>query len=203
MSTVIFSGFQILLNHLQIRDKKALLSMKKAAFIQLLHPKTFSSPALRPIPEGLCHAICQIIVNIALCKINQEKSNSILCLELLHEVHLMLMDILKGKRIGTAFLGIKTHRNSLYYADIIYRTFFFKICQRNMSGFLINADRCNRRRNLLHQCQMIFLIGFICAVDKLLQTGAAKSPGIPCRHNFRLPFSFFLPVSEKQADSLP
>ena len=48
----------------------------------------------------------------------QEKGDTPLFLELMHELHLMGMDILQGKGVHRTFLGIKADRNALYDTDI-------------------------------------------------------------------------------------
>lgn len=53
---------------------------------------------------------------------DQEESNAALLFELLHEFHLMGMDILQGKGIHRTFLGIKAYRDPLYCTDIINST---------------------------------------------------------------------------------
>ena len=51
---------------------------------------------------------------------DQEKGNPPLFLELMHELHLMRMNILQGKGVHRTFLGIKADRNALYDTDIVY-----------------------------------------------------------------------------------
>ena len=56
----------------------------------------------------------------------QEKGDPPLFLELMHELHLMGMDILQGKGVHCTFLGIKADRNALYDTDIVYGTLLFE-----------------------------------------------------------------------------
>ena len=62
----------------------------------------------------------------------------------------MLVHILKGKGIHTAFFCIETDRDSLHCPDIIHCTDFIKICQRDMPAVLIDFHRRDRCRYLLH-----------------------------------------------------
>ncbi len=96
--------------------------------------------------------------------VNQEKGDSILFLKLSHELHLMLMYILKGKGIYGAFLSIETNRYSLHYSDIVHRTFLVKIGKRNVPAFFVYIDRRNGRRNFLNKRQTVFQIFFIRSV---------------------------------------
>ena len=78
------------------------------------------------------------------------------------------MDILKWKCISITFFCIKADRNALHGSDIVYRTSLVKISQCDMSGLLVNIDRCDRSRHFLDQCQSVFQIFFIGAVNKFL-----------------------------------
>lgn len=66
------------------------------------------------------------------------------------------MDILKRKRVGMAFLGIKTDRYTLNHTDIIYRALLIKIGKGNTACLLIDFNRCDRGRYFLYQSQSVF-----------------------------------------------
>ena len=103
----------------------------------------------------------QIIENIPVRVVDQKKGNPLLFLEHSHKFYLMLMNILHGKCMSITFFCIKTHRDSLYDANIVYRTFLVKICKGNMSGFLVYRNWFNGCGNLLNQSHMFFHIFFI------------------------------------------
>ena len=100
-----------------------------------------------------------------MCVINQKKGNSLLLFELFHKVNLMLMNVLKGKSIHSAFLGVKTDRNPLHNSDIVHRTLLIKVSKGNMPALLINIDGSNGRRNFLNQGKTVFQIFFVCSID--------------------------------------
>ena len=77
------------------------------------------------------------------------------------------MNILKRKCLRHTFFCIKTHRNSLYRSNIVDRTALLKISERDLSVFFIHPHRCDRGRNLLHQCQILFQIPLIGTVDHI------------------------------------
>ncbi len=79
------------------------------------------------------------------------------------------MDVCKRKGVFGALLGIETYRDPLYGADIIDGTFLVKISKGDLMASLVDVDRCDRCRDLLDQCQMIFKIFFICPVDEVFQ----------------------------------
>ena len=83
----------------------------------------------------------------------QEKGDPPLFLELMHELHLMGMDILQGKGVHRTFLGIKTDRNALYDTDIVYGTLLFEKGQGDLAALLIHFDRGNGGGDLLNQGQ--------------------------------------------------
>lgn len=83
------------------------------------------------------------------------------------------MNVCKGKGLYTAFFCIEADRNSLYCSDIIYCTFLFKICQRNMTAIFIHFHRGDRRRNFLDQGQSLFPVLFIGTVNQFLKCGTS------------------------------
>ena len=113
---------------------------------------------------------------------DQEKGDTPLFLELMHELHLMGMDILQGKGVHRTFLGVKTHRNALYRADIVHGTLLFEKGQGDLAALLIHFDRGNGGGDLLDQRQPGLGIFFIGAVDHILQSRSTKPSGIPCCH---------------------
>ena len=97
----------------------------------------------RPIPEFFNLLISHIIQFITCTEINEQKRDTSLFFKFSHKIHLVLMDILKRKRIGSAFLGIEADRDSLYRSDIIHGTYLIEISQRDMPAFLIDLNRCD------------------------------------------------------------
>lgn len=57
-------------------------------------------------------------------------------------------------------------RNPLYGTDIVYGTLLVKISKGNVSGCLVDIDRCDRCRYFLDQGKSVFGIFFIGPVDK-------------------------------------
>ena len=108
----------------------------------------------------------QIIEFIFVRKGDQKEGDTALFFKILHKPHLMRMDIGKRKGVCMTFFGIKTDRNPLYGTDIVYRTLLVKIGKGNVSGCLVDIDRCDRCRYFLDQGKSVFGIFFIGPVDK-------------------------------------
>ena len=89
---------------------------------------------------------------------------------------LVLVHILQGKGVRRAFLGVKADGDSLNRPDIIHRTDLVKICQCNMPVLLVDLHRSNGGGDLLDQCQVQFLVTFVCTVDQILQCGPSQPP---------------------------
>ena len=64
------------------------------------------------------------------------------------------MYVLQWKCIGISLFCIKADWNSLYGTDVIHRTDLVKICQCDMTPFLIDLHRRDRRRDFLDQSQI-------------------------------------------------
>ena len=77
------------------------------------------------------------------------------------------MNILEGKGIAVAFLGIKAHRKPLDSSDIIHSTFLLKISQRNMPVLFVDLNRSDGGGHLLNQCKPLLPVFFIGPVYKL------------------------------------
>ena len=90
--------------------------------------KALASSFCCTIPKAFYIAKRYIVIGTGFLKIDDQKRNAILPLKVLHILHLMLMDILQGKTLSSAFFGIKTNWHPLHIPDIIYGTFLFKIC---------------------------------------------------------------------------
>ena len=84
-----------------------------------------------------------------------------------------------------AFFCIEADRDSLYCSDIIYGTFLFKICQRDMPGGFIHFNRSDRRRDFLDEGQSLFPVLLIGTIDKFLQSGASKPSAVPRCHKIK------------------
>ena len=136
--------------------------------IQLSIKKTFPAPILCPVPEVFKNFKGQVIKDIFVGKVDQEKGDPSLFFKLPHKVNLMPVDILEGKPVRGTFLGIKANRDPLDYANIIHCAFLAKISQRDMPGGFINTNRRYGCGNFLDQCQAVFKVLFVCPVNKVL-----------------------------------
>lgn len=92
------------------------------------------------------------------------------------------MHVLQAESVSLRLLRVETDGNPLHGPYIIDRTFLVKICKRDVSRFLIDVDRRDRRRNLLDQGKFFFSVLFICPVDKILQGASPKASRIPGCH---------------------
>ena len=99
---------------------------------------------------------------------NQKKCDTTLFFIILHESHLMFMDILQRKSVSVTFLCIKTDRNTLNSANVVDGTLLLKVRQRDVTGFFINIDGCNWSRDFLNQSKSMFQIFFVGSVDEFL-----------------------------------
>ncbi len=91
----------------------------------------------------------------------------LLLFKILHKFHLMFMNILEAEMSPPHILS---HQNTPEFpvrSDIVDRTALIKISQRDLSVFFIHPHRCDRGRNLLHQCQILFQIPLIGTIDHI------------------------------------
>ena len=127
-----FSFLQISAEHIQIRHENPVFLRQNIFRVKLLIEKALSPSVHCTLPEQIKNFKGKVIKLIPVGEINEKKSHALLLLKLLHEVNLMLMDILKGKTVYGAFLGIKTDRNPLNHPDIVHSTLLLKVGEGDM-----------------------------------------------------------------------
>ena len=80
---------------------------------------------------------------------------------------------MERERVSPAFLCIKTHRNSLDYANVVHRALLVKVSQSDMPAGLVNLNWGDRGGNLLDQRQPLFPVAVIGVIDQIFQSGAS------------------------------
>ncbi len=145
--------------------------------IQLLVPEALPAALLCPVPEEQEHLQGQIIEDVLVGIIDQEKGNPALLLEFLHEAYLMRMDVLQGKGVRRAFLCVEADGKPLYRPDVVNRTLLLEIGQRDLPALLVYPDGSDGGGHLLNQGKARIRILFVCPVDHILQCGAPQPPG--------------------------
>ena len=79
--------------------------------VNFLIGKAFPSPRFHPLPEG-CHLVKGKVVNFIFPRVGKnDEGNSPLLLKFPHKGYLMGMDVVQGKGVRAAFLGIKADGN--------------------------------------------------------------------------------------------
>ena len=150
-------------------DQKAGMGTDPPALVHLVVGKAFAPSLLHPFPISLYLFKRQIIYFIQAGKIEDDKCNSALFLKFPHKFNLVGMDILKGKCLYRAFLGIKTHRNPLYGPDIIHGTLLVKIGQGDVAAGLVNFNGGDGSRYLLYQSQLLFPLQIVGMVNQIFK----------------------------------
>ena len=100
---------------------------------------------------------------------DQKERDPVLLFKQSHKFHLMRVDILQGKCLLSAFLGVKTYRDALDHAYIVYSALLIKISQRNMLVLTVDLHRGDRCRHLLNKSKILFFVFFIGPVDLVLK----------------------------------
>ena len=128
-----------------------------------------------PVPEIFQMGQGKIIELIPVGIVDQKKGDAPLGFELLHELHLMLMNVGEGKGVLRAFLRVEADGQALHRTDIVHRTLLVKIGQGDVPVFLVDADGRDGRGDLLNEREPAFPVFFICPVDQLLQGGTPEA----------------------------
>ena len=143
--------FQIPLKALQIRKQDPVSSpLQNPARIQFLKPEMLFSPCGSSLPETHHILEPEIIKSIPAGKIQKQERNPALRFEILHKPYLMLMNICQRERIAVAFLRVKTDRNALHHANVIWRlSLSMRMGVIGVGTFWISARRFSRYCSLV------------------------------------------------------
>ena len=162
------SPVKVKLNIVQVGHQDSRLLGHDEGRIQLIEAEALPASCKLPLPEGGKLAEGQVIEDVPAGEIQKEEGNPALMFKFFHEKDLMLMDILQGKGIRGAFLGIEADRDALDCADVIHRALLVEIRFFDQTGLLIKFQGSDRGGDLLDQGQAVLLIFFIGAVDQFL-----------------------------------
>ena len=118
---------------------------------------------------------------------NKKKCDPILSLEIFHELHLVLMNILKRKCIFRTLFRVEADRNPLHSPDIIDGALLIEVGERYMPCLLVDLDRRDRRRYLLNDRQLLLPQALDRIIDQIFQSRASETSCTPCPHLFDRP----------------